>query len=249
MDESEFLIRLPAWAEGSLDDATAERMAAYVDANPSAARLAEEHDGFDRRVRDALLAGVDGGAVVERFLAEARSGADRTARKAPPRMLFAVRTVVAVAAALLIAFSLGWFYCIGPFECPYLEALEQARRAEPIAAVVPGVAGRPAPTSATETEPPTVVPVAYRAPRRALRSRYDVDGRDVTVLWCETADIRPSFRRRVALLGKDWWIAEENGDRMVAFVDPATNLLCCVIGDLPADRLLAVADELRCACR
>jgi hypothetical protein len=249
MDETEFLRLLPAWSEGSLDDVAADGMAAYVDANPAAVHLAESHDAFDRRVRDALLEGVDGHAVVQRFLAEARVPATVGTQKPFSRHMLALRVAASLAAALLVAFSFGWFYCIGPFECAYLEALERARDEPAVdrgaAFAVPAVE----PPGAQRLGDRVTVQVSYRAPRLADLSRYEMDGSELTVLWCQSGDALPSFRRRVKKDGQDWWVADENGIRMVAFFDAPRSVLCCVMGDLPQERLLAVADGLRCACR
>ena len=57
--------------------------------------------------------------------------------------------------------------------------------------------------------------------------------------------LQPSFRRRAERGGADWWIADENGHRLVAWMCPKSETMCTLVGGLPEDRLVSVATELR----
>ena len=252
--EAEFLSQLPGWSAGSLDDAAIAAMEQYVNSNPHAADLADAEREFDARVRDALLVGVDAEQTVAALLAQARPSvppaqAQATAlshvRPRPARVLLFVRAAAAVAASLLIAFSMGWFYCIGPFECPLIEALEKAAVADAVATTPRNFSAIEHPDRAEPQGELEVVDVDYGTSATAVRARYQVAGKDLTVLWASTGEQRPSMRRRVVIKGQEWWIAEENGQRVVLFQDGRSGRLCCLVSETTEKELLAIADRLR----
>ena len=105
----------------------------------------------------------------------------------------------------------------------------------------------PHPAGASPYAGPCVVGIDYDdiGEGRTARLCYELDVGGVAVLWCETGEARPSFRRKVDRDGETLWIAEEDGRRMVAFLDERTQLLCCVVGDQSEDDLVTVAQGLR----
>jgi len=45
--------------------------------------------------------------------------------------------------------------------------------------------------------------------------------------------------------GNVWWIADEDGRVIVAWMCPSTDTLCSLVSTLPEERLLAVAETVR----
>ena len=239
MDRAEFAKHLFAWIDGELDDATAREMEHHVESDPDARRLVEAQRAFGERVRDALVSGVDAEPEVARMLERARPAAARRPWVVP---------LTRIAAAVMVAVTLGWFFCIGPWECRYLQALENA-----VDSPVSVPAGFPAvshPKGAAPLPGACVVGIDYDLGEgRTVCCRYELACGSVAVLWSEAGDAKPSFRRKTSRLGQSWWIAQANGRRLVAFMDENAELLCCVVGEQSEEELLAVAAGLRGASR
>ena len=167
------------------------------------------------------------------------------------------RGLLAVAATLLLAVQAAWFFCIPPFECSYLQAVERATRevGTPLrpGVVAPPVAGRivvaPALLGFDLDGEASLVDVGHRPGERGVRARYSRADESFDVVWSDPGGATPSFRRRRDMDGRTWWIAEENGNRIVAWICPVTETLCSLVSDLPEDRLLGYAEEMRSAER
>lgn len=242
MDDLEFRTDLETWLDGELPPDRAAAMQAFADASPEHAALAAAHRAWNERVRAALVADVDARATVAGILAATRP----RARVQPPRRLALVRPFAAAAAVLMMATSLAWFYCVGPFECAYLEALERAVEApvevdpDRVADLV-GQLGAGIPHPTTPCEGPSAVRVAHGGDHMALRYCYELPSGSAVALWCDAGADRPSFRRRVVKYGRTWWITELDGRSVVAFLDCTGTRLCCLVGEQSPEELMQAA--------
>jgi hypothetical protein len=147
-----------------------------------------------------------------------------------------------------------WWFCIPPFECSYMQALEAASH-DPNA--VPGPA---ADEFAKEYKMPHAIAGAIAAPPVAsvhldfwawhldgIRQDYvRADCSAFQVVVCESPRIKPSIRRAVDRDGMKWWIADIAGRRVVAFAKPGDeDDLCAVTGRAGDDSVYAAAKALR----
>ncbi len=269
MNCDDFRERLFTFVDGELgaEEASAvEHVAMCADCG---GRVAFER-ALERRIGAALLADAPGaGAAVVSKAADGPSGPDiaELLRRARPGVadvaggtaasggargrLVTLRRAVAVAAGLLLAVQAAWFFCIPPFECSLLQAVERGAAA----GATPG--GTPRSERLVRLEPPDeldgyarvgaaeLVFVGSAGVDYAVRARYASAGEDITVLWCDPVDHRPSFRRRTERGGSEWWIASENGKNLVAWMCPVTETMCTLVSAIPEDRLVAVASEIR----
>lgn len=201
--------------------------------------------GLEARIGAALLAAEPSPDVAE-ILRRARAGEGGLRRA----RLVTLRRLVAAAAALLVAVQAAWFFCIPPFECALLQAVEAAAEA-------PASAPTSAPEILTRLRPPEAVAEFHRVgdaeivrvgtagSALGMRARYEGADGSFAAVWCAPDGHEPSFRRRTERGGCSWWIADENGHRVVAWMCPDTGTMCTLVGALPEDRLLSVASELR----
>lgn len=249
----EFERDLHAWIDGELPDDAAARMQAAADASPELAERVELQRAFDARMRAALSADPSAAAAV-RAMAVRASG-----RNAPPvRGSWSVTRIAMVAASLLIVSGvLLWTFCIGPFECRFLVALENAAD-DP--AAVPGPAadelmrrsGLPLRVGdALAAEPVVALAIDFAEHRtKGLRVDYvrqDSSAFRVTASECPSK--RPSASRVVEWEGRKWWMSEYDGHRLVAFDRPGSDFVYCVVGAAGADCVFREAAALRDAIR
>lgn len=249
MNHDLFEERLLAWIDGELPVDQADEMQAFVDSNPELADRVAAERRFEDQFRDALLRTVDfdADAKMSELLDRARPAAEATAssaralRPAPSRVLRLLRPLTGVAAALLLATSLSWFYCIGPFECPYLEAVERVvedPNGTPAAAVeVPGY------ESEGEASVRSMVSATHGGEVLVMPLECPHHGAFHLVIG-EADSGRPSFRRRIEHDGHTWWMGEEAGKRFVAFVHPERDQLVWLVGQQDEDELLAIAQDV-----
>jgi hypothetical protein len=252
MDPLDFERDLEAWLDGELPPAAAARMQAAADASPELAERAALQRALDARIRGALLAEPAAVATVRAMAARAR-GAAPSVR--PPWILR--RPLFAMAATVLVAVTLMWWFCIGPFECRYLMAFERASN-DAAAAPGPGAddlvrrSGLPDRVGDARAATPAV-----RAPLDVFVFHFDgarmdyvrPDGSSIRVAVSESAQKRPSRSKRVDRDGRQWWVTDHGGLRMVAFDRPDCPFVYCVIGPAGADSVFAEAAALRDAIR
>ncbi len=252
-----FARSLLAHLDGELRGAEAEAARAHEAAcPPCGARAAAERE-FEERVSAALLGASDGAAdVVARGVGRARAPVTRLPGGSAVAWFRrpALRRAAAVAAVALVAVQAAWFFCIPPFECSYLQAVEETAEGLP-----------PAPALATPSAAPCIERlcpaealgpyrlqraertkvVVYGWPIDAKRAEYTGPDGPLTVIWCDGEVGEPSFRRRVERGGRTWWIASENGRSIVAWMCPVTETLCTLVAAAPEERLLALAETVR----
>jgi len=261
MNCNEFREQLFSFIDGELTGAAVGSASAHVEACTDCAERAEFERELESRMSAALLSGAEGFDVSRALAGVDRPAEPVTAERAGTgrviRFPFA-RRLLAVAATLLIAVQAAWFFCIPPFECSYLQAVELSTREEGTA-LRPGVAGPrlferidvPSTLSGYELQGDPVGlrrglgDVGYEFATEVVRARYALDGESFDVVWSRSNGMEPSFRRKRDEGGQVWWIAEETGNRIVAWMCPDGDTLCTLVGDLPEDRLLEVAGELR----
>ncbi len=278
----EFRAQLFPYLDGELDEAATGTAAAHVaDCADCAGRTAFER-ALEKRLQTALLADVGALDSVALVAAARRSppldsptpasavssgvsssstgtsSSTRTGRPGHVLRFLTARRLLAVAAALLIAVQAAWFFCIPPFECSYLQAVERTVDAEGTP-LRPGVVGPPL-AERIEVTPEvlgyrlegeaTVVDLGLgETANSAVRARYAQNGEVVHVVWSDMGGAEPSFRRKREFDGRSWWVATENGHNLVAWMCPVTESLCTLVSELPEERLLDVADKLRAAER
>jgi len=143
-----------------------------------------------------------------------------------------------VAAVLGVGFM--WLYCVPPFECGVLRAMDQA-----VDAPAEGherVEGRDC----------DCVLLDCGGVHHADRSAFPMGGGDAVLLRCAD-DLTPSFRRGFERDGRKWWDCEQGGRRLVAFRDPLDGGLWCLVGTQDAEAIYAAAkrfcDERGCRVR
>ena len=249
MNHDLFEERLLAWIDGELPTGESDEMQAFVDANPELVDRVAAERRFEDQFRDALLRTVDfdADARMAELLTRARPDADQPAapvhslRPAPSPILRLLRPLTGVAAAMLLATSLSWFYCIGPFECPYLEAVERVvanPNGTPAAALqVPGY------ESEDDASVRSMVSSTHGGEALVMGLECPHHGAFHLVIG-ESDTGRPSFRRRIEHEGHTWWMGEEAGKRFVAFVHPERDQLIWLVGPQGEDELLAIARDV-----
>jgi hypothetical protein len=89
------------------------------------------------------------------------------------------------------------------------------------------------------------VPTDWACGCKVMRTHTVADGGEAVVLWCPLDDHRPSFRREREIDGQRWWIAEENGRRILAFECPGGGGIWCFVGPQDEATLLAAAKTYR----
>jgi hypothetical protein len=253
---SDFDRDLGAWLDGELPAERSAEIAAAVESSPDLARRVELERAFGRRVRRALVADAGDARVVRRMLDRAR------ATKRPAGRLFGLPRVAvrAVAASILVAWVGLWWLCVPPFECSYLQALERSSRD---ASATPGPSadadarrlGLPDEIDGAKAAPPAVTTqLDFHAWHRRMTwsipgVRLDYVRPDATafhVVACDSADVRPSMRRRVHRDGLTWWRADTAGACEWVFDRSETNTLYAVVGPERDDEALyAAARALR----
>jgi hypothetical protein len=204
---------------------------------------------FDERLTAGIVAGLEPGdaaALVRNAM---------PARAAPPRrgrwLLLRLASGLGVAAGLLLAFA--WYACIGPFECPYLLAVEESRAALPAtgrSTALDRLASRVhAPERVLElrradgVEPLHVALMDTDVP--AVRAQYTGGDAPFTVVWSDAMGTTPTWRRAVQRDGETWWVAPRGHVTLVAFWDDRTDALCTVVAALPEPDVYRVARALR----
>jgi hypothetical protein len=248
MDGAEFERDLHAWLDGELPPERAARMQAAADASPELAKRVAMERVFHVRVKHALQSDAGSAEVVREMAARAR------AARAPAPILGLPRWALRSAAAASIVFAAMWWFCVPPFECTYLQALEAASH-DPNA-----VPGPEADAFAREYGLPACIGGAKAAAPVAATSidfwfwhlkgvRQDYvcgSGAAYQVVVCDSPRIFPSVRRRVERDGETWWIADIAGRRVVAFFKPGgSDELCCVTGTTADDSVYAHAKAFR----
>jgi hypothetical protein len=251
MDAREFDRDLHAWLDGELPPEHAARMQAAADASPDLARRVAMERALAARVQRALMSDPGSVETVRAMVARAR------ATRAPAgRILGVPRGVLRIAASLLVVAVTGmWWFCIPPFECSYMQALEAASH-DPNAK--PGIAaeefakkyGMPGEIDgAFATQPVATVHLHFWFwDLDGVRLDYTyADGRAVQVVVCESDRIKPSVRRHVVRDGMDWWMGDVAGRSVVAFVKPGGDGgdLCAVTGPAGDKSVYAAAKALR----
>ena len=221
MDAVEFERDLGPWIDGELPAERAARMQAAVDASTELARRAEFERRFHARVTKAMASDADVAAVaamIARALPdEAPAGRVRRIPSAAWR---------AAAAVIVVAVTGMWWFCVPPFECPYMEALEAASRD---AAATPGatadaMAARfrlPAEIDGAVAAPPAAAARLRLLVRSLSGVRLDYvrpDGAAAFhVVACDSPEVHPSIRRRVERDGATWWTCDVGLGRAWAF--------------------------------
>ena len=258
LDCAGFAARLFEYIDGELDPAAAQDAATHESACPSCAQRARVERAVERRLATALLSGV---VVPPLAFDEVGAGApdvsatperpDSAARGRMLRLRRSARVLASLAAVAVVAVTAMWSLCIPPFECAYLRAVEQATEAEPLTeAPLTGAAARVAPPPSLAgfslADAATPIEIDYRGGARGLRARYEQGGEAFTAIWSDLIGAAPSFRRHAERDGQEWWIAEENGRNVVTYICPETRTLCALVGELPEERLRAIALTLRC---
>ena len=66
---------------------------------------------------------------------------------------------------------------------------------------------------------------------------------------CESSSVQPSFRRRVERDGAQWWMADIEGRRVVAFEVKGGTGVCAVTGAAGDDSVYVTAKALRASLR
>ena len=248
MNCDDFRSHLLTYVDGELAEPQVSAAAAHESQCDDCCGRVRFERAFEERIGTALLADAPERDVAE-LLGRIRLGA----APSPPGRVLTLRRLVATAAGLLLAVQAAWFFCIPPFECSYLQAVE--------AAAAPTVA----PVNASETAPerlarltvpatigdarldgePVLVHLGDAGGDYAMRARYLGGEGAFTVLWCDPGGMQPSFRRRTSRAGDDWWIATENGNHLVAWMCPYTETMCTLVGEIPEETLIAAASDLR----
>lgn len=248
MDPRDFERDLEAWLDGELPEDAAARMKAAADASPAFAERAALHRAIDARIRGALSSEPAAVATVAAMAARARGDAPSAIRRP-----WYLRPMMAAAAVLLVAGTIMWWFCIGPFECRFLMALEKAAVDT---SAVPGAraddlmrrSGLPDRVGEAIAMQPAVALAMEFAGVHAngLRVEYvrpDHSSFFVTVSECPTR--RPSEFRKTEIEGRIWWKTDYDGHRMVAFDRPQCPFVYCVVGPAGADCVFDEAVELR----
>jgi hypothetical protein len=252
MDPRDFDRDLETWLDGELPPDAAARMQAAADSTPELAERAALHRALEARIRGALLAEPAAVATVRAMTARARGAAPALRR---PWILR--RHVLAAAATVLVAVTLMWWLCIGPFECRYLMAFERASNdasamQAPAADDLVRRSGLPERVGDAIAATPAVrVPMdVFVFHFDAVRTDYvRPDGSSFRVAVSESAGKRPSRSKTVERDGRKWWTTDHGGRRMVAFDCPGRPFVYCVIGRAGAEEVFAEAAELRDAIR
>ena len=241
-----FRDRMFAHVDGELRGDDAAAAAGHEHACPDCRDRADYERALEARIGAALLADAAAPDLAV-HLRRARPAAAPAGRG----RLVTLRRAVAAAAALVLAVQAAWFLCIPPFECAMLQAVEAATRS-PAATDAASCPDRltclepPAAIDGHRREGPAeLVHVGHDGVGFALRARYAGGGESFSVLWCVPQGRAPSFRRHTTRAGAEWWLADENGHHVVAWMCPVTETMCTLVGAIPEERLIAVAAGLR----
>jgi hypothetical protein len=254
MDASEFERDLGPWIDGELPADQAARMQAAADASPDLARRAALERRFHERIQTAMSSDADASKVAA-MIERARARAAPTGRlRALPRSAWR-----AVAAVLVVAVAGMWWFCVPPFECSYMQALEAASHD---AAAAPGAE---ADAMAERFRLPAKLDGAVAA-RPAAATRLDVFVRHLSgvrldyvrpdgaaafhVVACDSPDFHPSIRRRVERDGARWWTCDVGENCTWAFQSDDAQVVYAVTGPDDDDpKLYAAAKALRASLR
>lgn len=253
MDPADFERDLDAWIDDELPAESAARMQAAADASAELAERAALRRSLEERVRGALSAEPSAVATVREMAARARGAGAPVLR----RPWYARRPLTIAASLLIVVGGFMWAFCIGPFECRFLMALE---RAADDPAALPGPAadelmhrsGLPLRVGdALAAEPVVALAIEFaNVSTRGLRVDYvRPDGSSFRVTASECPSHRPSASRGVERDGRKWWMSEYDGHRLVAFDRPGCDFVYCVVGPPGADCVLREAAALRDAIR
>lgn len=257
LGRGDFEQELRAWIDDELAGERAARVEETVRTSPELMARVSAERAVDARVKRALLAdAADSRDLVRSMVARARLAHPAPVPQVQPAGRVLRRTpwaaLRAVAAVLVLSVGGMWWFCIPPFECAYMQALEAAAR-DPAAAPCPkaeafckrcGIPERAAelvaakPAGATET-------AVHGVNLAGIRQDF-VRGSDATavcVVVFESKGVRPSVRRRVERDGQDWWIADVAGRRVVAF-DHGDDV-CAVTGPTGDESVYSAAKTLR----
>jgi len=253
MRAAEFERDLEAWIDGELPPERAAAMRAAADASPDLARRAASERRFHERVKKAMAsdAAIDD-AAIRAMLAKAR-GENRAAGR-----LFRVPRGAwrALAAGVVVAVAGMWWFCVPPFECAYMQALEAATH--DAAAAKPGA---DADALAMKFRLPAAIDGAVAA-RPAAATRLDVFIRHLDgvrldyvkpdavtafhVVACDSPGFHPSIRRRLDRDGVRWWTCDLDGNCTWAFQAEGTDVVYSVTGpEKIDDEVYAAAKDLR----
>jgi len=255
MDTGEFERDLGPWIDGELPAERAARMQSVVDASPELARRAAFERRFLARVTKAMASDADA-AVVAAMIARARG------EEAPAGRLRRIPRAAwrAAAAVLVVAVTGMWWFCVPPFECPYMQALEAASHdssATP-GAEADALAKRfdlPAQIDGAVVAPPPAATTLDVHGRKLAGVRLEYVGADgattLHVVACESRQLHPSIRRRVSSDGiREWWTRVHAGERTWAFQSPTTEVVYAVTGSAADEAaILAAAKALRASVR
>jgi anti-sigma factor RsiW len=260
MDCALFRSVLHAWMDGELRREEEASASEHLSSCEDCLARAEAEKALEGRVRTAMEERVDPARVRE-MLRWARTDASNGLPPVsgppvhPVGVLLLPRLWGSMAASVAALLGVAWLFCVPPFECPYLQAVEEAATAAAPAAVP----GAPAPDAvARRIRPPETlagrprkgeaerVPVVLLGnPIESVRARYDFQEAEVLVVWSDAMGGTPSFRRRATRDDQEWWIAHEGGRTLVAYMSRTDRVLCTVVGPLPEARLLEAASALR----
>jgi hypothetical protein len=252
MTESDFELELRAWMDGELPPDRTARVESRIRSSAELMARVTAERAFDARVRRTLLADA---AAAPDFVRAVVATARAETRPAGRLVQLRWGALRAVAAVLVFAMGGMWWFCIPPFECAYMQALEAASedpKATPCdeASAFWKRCGMPERTAGLVAAEP------------AARTQLDVHGlrldgvrqdyvRDdlsaLRVVICASKDVRPSIRRKVERDGLTWWIADIGSRRVVAF-DHGDDV-CAVTGRAGDESVYAAARALRSSFR
>lgn len=226
IDAREFDRLLFPWIDGELPPDRAAEMAKWCDAHADARSRADAERAFEGRVRTALLSDASGAGLV--------ADAIRRARAAPARgrVVRFPRWIAAAAASVVVAISGMWWFCIPPFECAFLQAVEAA-------AEDPGLGEETVEGLLRER-----VAMVCDEGGCAWRTIVEIDGGRAAILLA-ASEHEPSVRRRREIDGRIWWVGEEHGRHVVVFPDPAQRGLWSFVGTQDEATLLSAAVRFR----
>jgi hypothetical protein len=252
MDAGEFERDLGPWIDGELPADRAADMQAAADASPDLARRAAFERRFHARVRKSMSSDADA-AVVAGMIERARAAEAPAGRlRALPRA-----TWRAAAAVLVVAVTGMWWFCVPPFECAYMQALDAASHD---VAAAPGAEadamakrfGLPGELDGAKAAPPaaaTRLDVVFHHLPGVRLDYVRPDGASAFhVVACDSPTLHPSIRRRVERDGARWWTCDVGEDCTWAFQSADGAVIYAVTGPDDDDASLYAAAKALRAC-
>jgi hypothetical protein len=240
MDAREFERDLGPWIDGELPADRAARMQSAADASPDLARRAAFERRFHARVKTAMATDADA-SVVAAMIDRARAVEAPAGRlRRMPRSAWR-----AVAAVLVVGVTGMWWFCVPPFECMYMQALEAASHDS---AAAPGAE---ADAMATRLRLPATLDGVFHHLAGVRLDYVRPDGATAFhVVACDSPDLHPSIRRRVEREGAQWWTCDVGDDCTWAFQSADAKVVYAVTGpDKDDASLYASAKALRARVR